>query len=227
MNLIITETYVLFLFIAKRAMAVFLEILNVSHLRKMTAFIPEPVSGIIDKETSEKSLSYIALKSRFGIFRSLFSDILILFFMFSPLFNIYDSVIAGMNINYMLQGLVFFAVLSAASQFLDIPWALYDAFFIENKFGFNRMSFSLWIMDFIKSFIIETVILCLAVIAGLWIISLSPGFWWVIIWLFFFILSITLMYISPYIIEPLFNKFEPLDNPELVEKIKALCEKAA
>ena len=40
-----------------------------------------------------------------------------------------------MNINYMLQGLVFFAILSAASQFLDIPWALYDAFFIENKFG--------------------------------------------------------------------------------------------
>ena len=35
------------------------------------------------------------------------------------------------------------------------------------------------------------------------------------------------MYISPYIIEPLFNKFEPLDNPELVEKIKALCAKAS
>ena len=81
MNLIITE-HVLFLFIAKRAMAIFLEILNVSHLRKMTAFIPKPVSGIIDKEFSEKSLSYIALNSHFGIFRSLFSDILILFLMF-------------------------------------------------------------------------------------------------------------------------------------------------
>jgi STE24 endopeptidase len=225
MKVLIAEL-ALFLFIAKRAMSVLLEILNVSHLRKMSAFVPVSLSGIIDKETSEKSLSYLALKSRFDIFRSLFSDILILFFIFSPLFNMYNSVITGMNINYMLQGLVFFAVLSAASQLLDIPWALYDAFFIENKFGFNRMSISLWIMDFIKSFIIETAILCLAVIAGLWIIGLSPGYWWFIIWLFFFILSITLMYISPYIIEPLFNKFEPLDNPELVEKIKGLCEKA-
>jgi STE24 endopeptidase len=87
------------------------------------------------------------------------------------------------------------------------------------------MNISLWASDFIKSFVLGTVLFGAAIIAFLLIVHASPLFWWGIIWIFFFVLSITLMYISPYLIEPLFNKFTPLDNPELALKIKTLFSK--
>ncbi len=216
---------IIILFIIKRAFSIFLELINVSYLRKMGSSVPAQLSGLIDRSTAEKSLSYLVLKSRFGIFRSLFSDILVFIFIFTPLLNIYNSALISLNINFILKGLIYFMALSVVSQFLDIPFSLYETFFIENKYGFNRMNLRLWAADYVKSFIIDALLLCGAIIALLWVVQISPMFWWGIMWLFFFTLSIMLMYISPFIIEPLFNKFTPLDNLELVEKIRALFAK--
>ncbi len=216
-----TEVIVI-LFILRRVLSIILEIINISYQRKIGPFVPATLSQVIDKSTLEKSLSYLGLKSRFGIFRSVFYDILVFIFIFTPLLNMYNSKIIGLNINNFMEGLIYFAILSTVIQILDIPFSLYDTFFIENKFGFNQMNISLWVSDFIKSFLIKTLLISGAVLAVIYITGISPIFWWVISWLFFFVLSITLMYISPFVIEPLFNKFTPLGIIELEVRIKAL-----
>jgi STE24 endopeptidase len=84
------------------------------------------------------------------------------------------------------------------------------------------MTMKLWITDFIKSTLISTVLMVIVLICGLWIVLKSPDLWWFYVWSFFFIFSIFMMYISPYVIEPLFNKFTPLQGERLEEKIKAM-----
>jgi STE24 endopeptidase len=127
--------------------------------------------------------------------------------------------------SFILQGVVFFLLLSYANSLLSIPFGLYRTFRIENKYGFNTMTAKLWLTDFIKSTFISTVLTGIVLLCGLWIVQKSPGLWWLLLWAFFFIFSIFMMYLSPYVIEPLFHKFMPLEGGGLEEKIKAMMEK--
>jgi len=115
--------------------------------------------------------------------------------------------------------------LSYAGTLLSIPFDLYSTFKIENKYGFNTMTPKLWLIDFLKSILLSTVLSGIVVSVGLWIIQLSPNYWWLWVWGFFLIFSLFMMYISPYVIEPLFNKFTPIEEKGLEDKIKELLQK--
>ncbi len=88
------------------------------------------------------------------------------------------------------------------------------------------MTLKLWASDFIKGIVLSTVLLGLLMGAAFWLIHAIPDFWWLPVWGFFFLFSLFMMYISPYVLEPLFNKFTPLDDEELEEGIKEMMGKA-
>ncbi len=81
-------------------------------------------------------------------------------------------------------------------------------------------------MDFTKEVVISTVILSFVTFAGLWLIRHSPSYWWLWFWIVMFCFTIFVTYVSPYVIEPLFNKFTPLEDEELRNRILDLCGKA-
>jgi len=87
------------------------------------------------------------------------------------------------------------------------------------------MTFKLWLTDLAKSTGISTILMGIALGAVFWIVQASPGYWWLFIWGFFFVFSLFMMYISPYVIEPLFNKFSPLEEGLLEERIKDMMKK--
>jgi STE24 endopeptidase len=88
------------------------------------------------------------------------------------------------------------------------------------------MTVRLWFIDLVKSIVIATVMGLATVIAALAIVQASPAWWWLWVWGFFLLFGIFIMYISPYVIEPLFFKFEPVKVEGLEEKIRALMERA-
>jgi STE24 endopeptidase len=137
----------------------------------------------------------------------------------------YNSLIVSLKIPFVLTGVMYFLILSFASTLLSMPFNLYSTFRIEKKYGFNTMTLKLWVADSIKSLVISTIMTGIAVSVCLWLIQWSPDYWWIWIWGFFLVFSLFLMYISPYIIEPLFNKFSSIDEPGLEDKIKDLMRK--
>jgi STE24 endopeptidase len=188
--------------------------------------VPHELKGHIDEALLKKIQEYEAEKTRFGFISSIFGNIVTLVFIFGGVLNLYNNWMAALNLLFIPSSLLFFLLLSYAGTILDIPFGLYGTFRIENKYGFNTMTPKLWIADFFKSLLLSSVLTGIVITAGFWIIQSSPDFWWIWVWGFFLVFSIFMMYISPYVIEPLFNKFTPIDDAGLEEGLKNMMEKA-
>lgn len=202
-----------------------LEHLKLSYLRKYGSIVPSEFEGHIEQPLLDKSRNYTVDSTRFGIASSIFSTMLMILFFFSGILNTYNSWVVSLHFNFIVTGVIFFMLLVYADTFLTMPLSIYQTFRIEKKYGFNTMTAKLWITDFIKSTVIATVLISLITSAGLWLIAKSPLHWWLWVWLFFLIFSIFMMYLSPYVIEPLFNKFLPVDDENLNAGIHNLTEK--
>jgi len=134
--------------------------------------------------------------------------------------------VVSLHLTFILSGWLFFLVLFYVNDVLSIPFSLYYTFKIENRYGFNTMTFRLWVSDHVKTLFLSSLLLSIVILGGLWLVRWSPRFWWLWVWSFIFLMSIFVMYISPYVIEPLFNRFTPLEDPSLSEGILRLVEKA-
>ncbi len=195
-------------------------------MKKHGLSVPHEIKGNIEEDLLKRIQEYEAEKTRFGFISSIFGNIITVVFIFGGVLNIYNSRVAALNLLFIPAGLLFFLLLSAANTVLDIPFGLYGTFRIENKYGFNTMTPKLWIADFLKSLLLSFLLTGILITAGFWIIQSSPDFWWIWVWGFFLVFSIFIMYISPYVIEPLFNKFTPIDDAGLEESLKEMMEKA-
>jgi STE24 endopeptidase len=201
-----------------------LDYLNLSHLKKYGAVIPGEFKGHIDQELLTRTKDYNVEHTKFGFVSSVFNNIVFVAFILI-LLDIYNSWIVSLNLNFIVTGLAFFLFITYAEMIISIPFSLYNTFKIENRYGFNTMSLKLWVTDTVKSLGISTVLMSLLISAGLFIVQKSPDHWWFWVWCFFFAFSIFMMYIAPYVIEPLFHKFSPIDDDKLESGIHQLMEK--
>lgn len=203
-----------------------LDYLNFSHLKKHGTEIPPEFEGRIDRSLLNKTRDYIVDNTFFSVISSLFHNTVFLVFLFGGLLNRYNTWIASLNQPFIISGLIFFLLLFYADTVLTVPFNIYRTFKIEKKYGFNTMTAKIWITDFAKSMIISSLLTAGVISAGLFIVRKSPDLWWLRVWCFFLAFGIFMMYISPYVIEPLFNKFTPVDDENLESGIYHLMQKA-
>ncbi len=212
-------------YIAVLVFGYILDSLNLSHLKRYGQIIPPEFEGYIDQTLLDRTCRYNLEHGRFAFVISLFNNVVLAVFIFK-LLNIYNSWVISLGYSFVPAGLIFFLLLACGEAVLSVPFSLYSTFRIENRYGFNRMTLRLWIADFLKSLVVSTVLMSLLIAAGLYIIQVSPQFWWLWVWCLFLLFGIFVMYISPYVIEPLFHKFSPLDDKELEGRVKDLMERA-
>lgn len=202
-----------------------LKYLNLSYLKRLGGSIPNEFKGHIDQAMLNKTRDYVIENTRFGFISSLFHTLVLLFFLFGNLLNAYNSWIVSLKLPFIPSGLVFFFTLLYAEMLLSIPFNLYHTFKIENKYGFTTTTLRLWIIDLIKSLIISTILLAAVTFVGLLLIQSSPDLWWLWVWCLFLGFSIVMIYIFPYVIEPLFNKFTLIEDETLREGIHKLMQR--
>jgi STE24 endopeptidase len=216
---------ILIVYLITLVLQYWLDIINISHMKKHGSKIPNGFEGFIDEAILKKTHAYTIEHNTFSLVESLFSSMVTLLFLYGGLLGRYASWVSSLTDSFILQGTIFFLFLSYASSLLSVPFSLYSTFRIENKYGFNTMTLKIWLTDFIKSTLISGVLMVIVCVCGLWIVLESPDLWWLFVWGFFLIFSIFMMYISPYVIEPLFNKFRPLEGNGLEKKITAMMQR--
>jgi STE24 endopeptidase len=220
------KTILITAYLARFAAAYLLRFLNLRHLKRNGSRVPEAFTGAIDADALVKTARYTLALSRVALIQSVYDSALLLAFLFTPLLPLYDGWIASLSGGFVIRGVLFLLLLTLAQSLLEIPFTLYSTFRIEKRYGFNTTSPGLWVADFCKSTLLSTLLLVILTAAALLLVQSSPDYWWLWVWGFFAAFSITMIYLSPYLIEPLFSKFEPLDDPELEREINEMLAKA-
>jgi len=203
----------------------FLLQLNLKNLVKHGTEVPPGFTGHVDTETLRKMRDYTVAHGRLDRIESGVSMVITLIFLFGGLLNWLNNSLAALHWPPVLTGVVFFMILVYADTVINIPFSLYNTFSLEKRFGFSNQTFGLWLKDLLKSLVINTLLLGFLFSVILWLILTLPEMWWLAGWIFVLLFSIFLLYISPYVIEPLFNKFSPIENETLEERIKEIMSK--
>lgn len=214
------------LFAAITAFTYWLRHINLHHLRLYGSKVPEGFEGAIDEEKLRTSSAYTLDSSRLGLWDSLFDNALLVIFLFGGLLAVYDRFILSLGASAIVSGISFFLLLTWIQTLLGIPFDLYSTFRIEARYGFNTTTPKLWITDLVKSQAIGALMLAFLVGVAFWLIQWSPQRWWLWVWGFMAIFSLFMMFISPYVLEPLFNKYEPVTEAGLEDDIRIMMEKA-
>jgi STE24 endopeptidase len=216
---------ILFSYLFVQGFEYWLKFINLRHMKKHGTEIPQVFEGYVDESILKKIHSYTIEKTHFSFTKSIFGNAVVLLFFFGGILKAYNSWVSSFGLPFIGSGIVFFLFLSYVGTVLSIPFSLYDTFKIENKYGFNRTTARLWITDSVKSLLLSTVIIGIVVSVALWLIQSSPHYWWIWVWCFYLVFSLFIMYISPYVLEPLFNKFTPIEEEGLVQKIREVMQK--
>ncbi len=203
-----------------------LRALNLRYLKRHGAVVPAGFQDSVSEETLTKTSAYTLECSRVGLFESILDAALLIFFLFGGLLPIYDQWIATLADNLILRGLLFFLVLFGAQLLISVPFSLYTTFRLEARYGFNTTTPRIWLTDLLKSTLLSCILMGLLLAGALALIQASPHWWWLWVWLFFAAVTLFLMYLSPYVIEPLFNKYQPVTLEGLADEITTLMGKA-
>jgi len=214
------------LFAAITAFTYWLRHINLQHLKQYGGTVPEGFEGAIDEEKLRSSSAYTFDSSRLGLWSSLFDNVILIVLLFGGLIATYDRYVSPLSGSFTVSAIIFFLLLTWVSTLLGIPFDLYGTFRIEARYGFNTTTPRLWLTDFLKAQAIGAIMLVFLITVVFWLIQWSPQNWWLWVWGFMALFSLFMMYISPYVIEPLFNKFEPVVEDGLEEEIRAMMEKA-
>lgn len=201
-----------------------LEYLNFRHLKKHGAEIPPEFKDVITPDLMKRSKNYTIAKIKFGAYSTAFNQAMTLVFIFGIL-NYYNDYLYNLNLSFILTGLIFMMGLTYAKTLLNLPLNFYRVFILEKRFGFNNMTLKLWFFDLIKSFVISSILLSIMIVGAFWLIETLPHMWWLPVWALFVAFTIFMIYISPHVLEPLFNKFTPIADKELESEIKSVLEK--
>ncbi len=218
-------TLIILLYLTVLAVSSGLHVLNNRHLKQHGHEVPAGFEDAVDRDTLAKASDYTLAKGQVGLVHTLFDSGLTLLLIFGGLLSWYDGWLSGLGLGFISAGLVFFLLLSLVQGVLSIPFDLYNHFRIETRFGFNKMSFGLWCVDQFKTLLLSTLLFALLASAAFWLIQAAPQSWWLLVWALLVVFSLLMMVIAPYVIEPLFFKFEPLEVEGLEDEIRSMMEK--
>jgi STE24 endopeptidase len=216
----------LFFFAFRLAFQIGLDLLNISYLRRHSHAVPRPFQGVVDGKKFSKIASYTKDSTRFGIVARLFDQVLLLAILLTGVLPWLVHGINGWGTGFIGGGLIFFAILAIFSNMLDIPFDLYSTFVIEQRHGFNTRTIGLWLSDWAKGMVISAILGGIVLVVLLVLVSCFEAAWWILAWVIISIFELVVLWLYPVLIAPLFNKFEPIADTALAQRITGLMERA-
>ncbi|CCO23672.1 M48 family metallopeptidase [Maridesulfovibrio hydrothermalis] len=182
--------------------------------------LPDEFSETFDADKYRKSQEYTKAGIGFENLSSICSTLLTVVFIILGGFNTLDLWAAGFGYGEIVTGLIFFAGLAILSDIISLPFSLYGTFVLEEKFGFNKTDLKTFIIDKLKGYLLGGIIGGIILSGVLLFFNATGAFAWLWCWVFTVFITLGIQYIAPTWILPLFNKFTPLEDGELKEKIE-------
>ena len=194
------------------------------NLKALSPNLPAEFVGFYDEDKYRQSQEYTKVNATFAYISSAFDLAILVGFILMGGFNYIDDLARSWTSMPILRGLAFFGLLYVIRDVLSTPFALYETFVIEEKFGFNKTTVKTFLLDKVKGYILVAV-LGAALLGGILYFFGETGDWgWLYAWglVSLFIIVAPSLFVT--VIAPLFNKFTPLSDGALKDAIEKYSE---
>jgi len=198
---------------------------HLSHIATHRDAVPAAFVEKISLADHQKAADYTTAKTRFAMLGIGFDVILLLAFtLFGGIQFIAELCNAWFS-TPLTQGVATIITVLLLSSLLEAPFGLYSTFVIEARFGFNKMTFALYLQDALKGLLLGAALGLPLLFGVLWLMQRMGEFWWLYVWLVWVSFNLLVLFIYPTYIAPLFNKFTPLQDEATKKRIEALLQK--
>ena len=198
---------------------------NAAHVRKHADEVPEAFREIMDAATYKKSVQYTLAKARFGTVSDSYSTAILCALLFSGLLaSLFAQVVERAGQSEWGLAIALWAVILLMSL-LSLPFSWWSQFRIEEQFGFNNSTQRTWWSDQVKGVLLSFAIGVPLLALIIWLVEASGDYWWLWAWGVVVVFQLLMSVLAPIFILPLFNKFTPLPEGSLKDRLNNLAKR--
>lgn len=198
---------------------------QIRHVSRHRSTVPTAFSNTISVDAHQKAADYTITKSRFGLLETAIEAALLLgWTLLGGLDWLNQTLLSALGPG-MWQQLALMAAFVLIGGLITLPLGWYSTFRIEERFGFNKMTHSLWLADLVKGTLVGALIGLPIVALMLWLMGAAGSLWWLWAWGAWMAFNLLALVLYPTVIAPLFNKFEPLSDETLKARVNALMQR--
>jgi len=202
-----------------------LNVLNMGYILKNRDCIPSVMDGVISQEEYKQSQFYSMKKGRMSLLSLTLNLAILLTLIYGGILGKLDTFSGSFGLSAFWHGFFYLVLLYILMELLGFPLSFYNQFVLEEEFGFNKMTLKLYISDNLKQGVLSLIIFLPLMALLYWFLEKTGNRWWIFAWGGFVAVQLFLFFIYPVVIAPLFNKFTPLEEGELKERLNALAHR--
>lgn len=198
---------------------------QIRHVAQHRKQVPSAFANTITLAAHQKAADYTLAKVRLSLIELALGTALLMGWTLLGGLSFLNAVLLSALGGGLAQQLALIAVFVVINGLLELPLSWYQTFVVESRFGFNKTSTRLWLLDLLKSSGLGAVIGLPIVALILWVMDATGSLWWLWTWTVWMGFNLLLLLIYPSFIAPLFNKFTPLNDEVLKARVTALMER--
>ena len=209
---------------ASAALGVYLRYRQMQSVKANRGSVPADFASEVTLDEHRRAADYTIARTEFSIAEKLYDALLSIFWLSLWLTPLY-TLVAQFVEPGLTRSVVFVLGFGTIAGLLDIPFSAVNAFWLEERFGFNRLTLKTYLLDEVKGAVLQFAILTPLLFGMFWLLKILPNSWWLFAYLGFMILTLAMTVIYPSFIAPLFNKFTPLEEGATKSRMEALLAK--
>jgi STE24 endopeptidase len=196
------------------------------HVAQHRAEVPAAFAHTITLEAHQKAADYTLAKSRVNLIDLALDAVTLLGWTLLGGLDALNQLTLSWMEPDIAQQIVLVLCFTLVGGLLGLPLSLYQTFGIEQRFGFNNTTPKLWASDLVKGLLVGLVLGLPILWLVLWLMQAGGSLWWLYAWCALVVYQLFVMWIAPNVIMPLFNKFTPLEDASLKERVTSLMTRA-
>ncbi len=199
---------------------------QVRHVAQHRDQVPAAFAHTISLEAHQKAADYTLAKARVGVADMGLDALTLVAWTLLGGLDLLNQVTLDWFGEGMGQQIALVVSFSLIGGLIGLPLSLFQTFGIEQRFGFNNTTPRLWLSDLIKGLLVGMVLGLPILWLVLWLMQAGGALWWLYTWAALVVYQLFVMWIAPNVIMPLFNKFTPLEDATLRERVTALMTRS-
>lgn len=199
---------------------------HIAHVLNHRNQVPAAFDGSIALNAHQKAADYSAAKTRLVIIEAITQAILLAILTLGGGLQLIDDIWRNLLPSQeIIRGALVICSAMLVSSLIDLPFEYYKTFVVDEKFGFNKMTPGMFFTDLVKHSIVGLALGAPILFAALWLMQGAGQYWWFYLWVVWSLFNLLMLAVYPTFIAPLFNKFSPLQDDVLKQRIETLLTK--